>query len=80
MNWGLTRAGHQNAGRVIAWVGMSMFAALAFGAPAGTATLRDRAEVHGSRGRDDLGPLVTILLVLAAVFRAGRARHPRLGS
>jgi Mg/Co/Ni transporter MgtE len=31
--WGLALAGPQNAGRVIAWVGMSMFAALAFGAP-----------------------------------------------
>src|SRR6478736_3487648 len=33
VTWGLARAGRQNAGRVIAWVGMSMFAALAFGAP-----------------------------------------------
>src|SRR5258708_19008822 len=36
VSWGLALAGPQNAGRVIAWVGMSMFAALAFGAPVGT--------------------------------------------
>lgn len=35
--WGLALAGPENAGRVIAWVGMAMFAALALGAPAGTA-------------------------------------------
>src|SRR5436305_14283683 len=33
--WGLALAGPRNAGRVIAWVGMSMFAALALGAPVG---------------------------------------------
>ena len=36
VSWGLALAGPHNAGRVIAWVGMSMFAALAFGAPVGT--------------------------------------------
>ncbi len=40
--WGLALAGPQNAGRVIAWVGMAMFAALAIGAPVGTALY-----VHG---------------------------------
>jgi MFS family permease len=34
--WGLALAGRANTGRVIAWVGMAMFAALAFGAPVGT--------------------------------------------
>jgi predicted MFS family arabinose efflux permease len=33
--WGLGVAGPQNAGRVIAWVGMAMFAAMAVGAPVG---------------------------------------------
>jgi MFS family permease len=36
VNWGLALAGSQNSGRVIAWMGMAMFAALAFGAPIGT--------------------------------------------
>jgi MFS family permease len=37
VSWGLALAGPANAGRVIAWVGMAMFAALALGAPIGTA-------------------------------------------
>jgi MFS family permease len=36
VSWGLALAGPANIGRVIAWVGMAMFAALAFGAPVGT--------------------------------------------
>ena len=35
VTWGLVLAGPANAGRVIAWMGMAMFAALAFGAPIG---------------------------------------------
>src|SRR3954463_6474763 len=31
--WGLVRAGTQNAGKVIAWMGTAMFAAFAGGAP-----------------------------------------------
>jgi MFS family permease len=34
--WGIALAGPANTGRVIAWVGMAMFAALAIGAPVGT--------------------------------------------
>ena len=36
VSWGLWLAGPSNTGRVIAWVGMAMFASLAFGAPVGT--------------------------------------------
>jgi len=36
VSWGLALVGPQNAGRVIAWVGVAMFAALALGAPLGT--------------------------------------------
>jgi MFS family permease len=36
VSWGLALAGANNAGRVIAWIGMAMFAALALGAPIGT--------------------------------------------
>jgi MFS family permease len=37
LSWGLGRVDLESAGRVIAWVGMAMFAALALGAPIGTA-------------------------------------------
>src|SRR5262245_540668 len=62
VSWGLALAGAENAGRVIAWVGMAMFAALAFGAPAGVA-------MYGAGGfaalavATALAPLITILLV-----------------
>ena len=36
VSWGLALVGPTNAGRVIAWIGMAMFAALAFGAPIGS--------------------------------------------
>ena len=36
VSWGLVLVGPQGAGRVIAWVGTAMFAALALGAPVGT--------------------------------------------
>ena len=37
IGWGLALAGVQHTGRVLAWMGMAMYAAFAFGAPAGTA-------------------------------------------
>jgi MFS family permease len=37
VSWGLGLVGPAKAGRVIAWVGMAMFAALALGAPSGAA-------------------------------------------
>ena len=37
VSWGLVLVGEKSAGRVIAWIGMAMFAALALGAPLGTA-------------------------------------------
>ena len=36
VTWGLALVGPNNAGRVIAWMGMAMFAAFAIGAPLGT--------------------------------------------
>ena len=62
VSWGLALAGPQNAGRVIAWVGMSMFAALAFGAPVGT-TLYAIGGFTGVAVATILVPLITVLLV-----------------
>lgn len=64
LSWGLGRVDPQSAGRVIAWVGMAMFAALALGAPIGTALY----AVGGFAAialATTLMPLVTLLLVAA---------------
>jgi MFS family permease len=37
LSWALTLGGNENAGRVMAWVGIGMYGAFAIGAPAGTA-------------------------------------------
>jgi MFS family permease len=66
--WGLALAGPKNAGRVIAWVGMAMFAALAVGAPVGT-TLYAGGGLGAVAVATTLVPLITILIVfpLAAI-------------
>jgi MFS family permease len=62
VSWGLILAGPANTGRVIAWVGMAMFAALAFGAPVGTALYSAGGFVAVSAATTVL-PLLTLLLV-----------------
>lgn len=62
VSWGLVLVGAENAGRVIAWIGMAMFAALAFGAPLGTA-LYSAGGFAAVAIATTLMPLVTILLV-----------------
>jgi MFS family permease len=68
VSWGLVLAGPANAGKVIAWIGMAMFAALAFGAPIGT-TLYGFGGFVSIAGATALIPLATLLLVapLAAI-------------
>lgn len=76
--WGLTRAGPQNAGRVIAWVGMAMFAALALGAPVGT-TLYASGGFAAVAAATTLVPLATLLLVAPlAVVAPQRGAQPGL--
>jgi MFS family permease len=41
VSWGLALGGRANTGRVIAWIGMAMFASLAFGAPLGVTLYRN---------------------------------------
>lgn len=68
VSWGLALAGPANAGKVIAWVGMAMFAALALGAPLGT-TLYSFDGFASIAIATALLPLVTVLIVapLAAI-------------
>lgn len=74
--WGLALAGPANAGKVISWVGMSMFAAFAAGPPLGTA-LYNFGGFASIAIATTLIPLVTILLAafLTSVppRRAGRS-------
>lgn len=63
VSWGLALVGPTRAGRVIAWVGMAMFAALALGAPLGT-TLYAIGGFATIAVATALIPLVTILLVM----------------
>lgn len=60
--WGLALAGAQNAGRVIAWVGMAMFAAMALGAPLGM-SLYAAGGFAAVAAATALIPLLTLLLV-----------------
>ena len=62
VSWGLGLAGPANTGRVIAWVGMAMFASLAFGAPVGT-TLYALGGFTAVALATILVPLIAILLV-----------------
>src|SRR5690349_10033502 len=59
VSWGLVLAGPANAGKVIAWIGMAMFAALAFGAPLGT-SLYSRGGFISIAGATALIPLATL--------------------
>lgn len=62
VSWELVLAGPANTGRVIAWVGMAMFAALAFGAPVGT-TLYTLGGFAAVAAATIFLPLLTVLLV-----------------
>src|SRR6266404_7265143 len=62
VTWGLALVGPESAGRVIAWIGMAMFAALALGAPLGT-TLYAVGGFASVAIATILVPLVTVLLV-----------------
>jgi MFS family permease len=62
VTWGLALAGPANAGKVIAWVGMAMFAALALGAPLGT-TLYSFGGFASIAVATALIPLATMLIV-----------------
>lgn len=60
--WGLARVGAHNAGKVIAWMGTAMFAALAVGAPLGTA-IYERGGFGAVSAGATLAPLATLVLI-----------------
>jgi MFS family permease len=62
VTWGLVLAGPTNAGRVIAWMGMAMFAALAVGAPIGI-ELYAFGGFLAVAGATTLVPLITVVLL-----------------
>lgn len=72
-SWGLMLAGSRNTGRVLAWMGTAMYAALAVGAPVG-------AALYGYFGFVSLAitttllPLVTVLIVVRLPRLAPTAR------
>ena len=72
VSWGLGLASPANTGRVIAWVGMAMFASLAFGAPVGT-TLYALGGFTAVALATILVPLIAVLLV--APLSAVRTKH-----
>jgi MFS family permease len=75
VSWGLALVGPQGAGRVIAWVGTAMFAALAIGAPIGTA-LYSAAGFGAVALATTLIPFATLLLLV----RVPAAKPPHVGA
>lgn len=79
VTWGLAILGQEQAGRVIAWMGMAMFAAFAVGAALGT-SLYAVGGFFAVALATTLVPIVTLLLVapLSPVLPARRAGRPAL--
>lgn len=76
VSWGLALVGTQSSGKVIAWVGMAMFAALAAGAPLGTALYAEGGFIAVAVATA-LAPLLALALVLPM---PSVAPHPSTGS
>lgn len=77
LSWGVGLVGPQNAGKVMAWVGIAMYGAYALGAPAGMAIY----GAHGFAGiasATALIPLLALVIVLPvrAVAPSGTRRLP----
>jgi predicted MFS family arabinose efflux permease len=72
LSWGLALVGAQSAGKVIAWVGTAMFAALAVGAPIGTA-------LYGIGGFAAVGLATTLVPLVALLFAAPLSAVPPQG-
>lgn len=77
LSWGVGRVGPQNAGRVMAWVGVAIYAAYALGAPAGM-RLYGVTGFAGIAWATAMIPLAALALVLPlrGVRAAGGVRTP----
>lgn len=64
LSWGVGLVGPQNAGKVMAWVGIAMYGAYAFGAPAGVAVY-GRWQFTGIAVATTLIPLAALALIVA---------------
>ena len=64
LSWGVGLAGPQNAGKVMAWIGIAMYGAYAFGAPAGVAVY-GRWQFAGIAVATTLIPLAALSLIVA---------------
>lgn len=75
--WGVGLAGPQNAGKVMAWIGIAMYGAYAVGAPAGVA-VSGRWGFAGISVAAVVLPLLSLLLVagVRAVAPTGARRTP----
>jgi MFS family permease len=72
LSWGISLVGPQNAGKVMAWVGIAMYAAYSAGAPLGTL-------VYGAHGFAGIA-IGTILIPLLALAVAAPARPVAVSS
>jgi predicted MFS family arabinose efflux permease len=77
MLWGLGRVAANRSAQVIAWVGMSMFAAMAIGAPIGSA-LYTRFAFEGIAVASVIAPLVSLAFIwpIRALAPVTAARAP----
>jgi MFS family permease len=77
LTWGVALVGPQNAGKVIAWVGIAMYAAYAVGAPVGV-YIYARHGFWGIAGATVLVPLIALacMLPLAPVAPPAARRPP----
>lgn len=65
LSWGMSLVGPQNAGKVMAWVGMAMYGAYAIGAPAGVA-VNDAQGFAGIAAAATLLPLLALTMIAKA--------------
>lgn len=72
VSWGLALVDSGHAGKVIAWVGTAMFAALAFGGPLGTLAFAS----YGFAAIGFVTTLLPLLVLLSLLWAPGPARLP----